>query len=126
MKKIMLLSTLLAGLVSFEAGAVTTLNVNPTTGDITTTDPTITDLPAANIQAAYYGPDQNINIVSTTNRTWLNIANQWYVKSKTNYSLVINDDGTIPVPTGFTAAAGPYTAEPILVFEDINISETFE
>lgn len=121
-----ILLSIIAVLLSFEASAITTLNVDPTSGDIATSDPTITDLPAANIQSSYYGTDQNINIISTTNRTWLNIGNQWYVKPKTNYSIVIADDSSIGIPAGFTVAAGPYTAEPILVFENINISETFE
>lgn len=103
----------------------TTLNINPTTGAITTPDVIITDLAAANVQATHFGTDLSLILVSTSNRTWLNISNQWYVLPKTNFTIIIDEDGNPQVPTGAVVSAGPYTAEPILVFEQVNLTEGF-
>lgn len=104
----------------------TTLNINPTTGAITTPDAVITDLAAANVQAMFYGNSNEVIMLSTSTRTWLSISNQWYVKNKDAFTLVFDDDGNPGIPTGFElSSTNPYLAEPILIYEEINSNDAF-
>lgn len=102
-------------------------SVNPTTGVFTQTssEPDV-NFATDNVQSLFFSIDEQVILVSTSTRAWLNIEGQWYVlPSNAPFDLVFDEEVIPQVPTGAVASAGPYTSEPILKYEHLSYTEVF-